>query len=313
MGTANLTAIKDRIAELTVVPKPKDRTGAARSRRYRQRRKSQEANVTITPSVTPETIMPSVTPETIIVSQSARRHGVVPFVLLVAALAVAGVSGAFSIAGLTSIFVGAFWPVVGMGVALETAKLSAVAWLGRRYGAPRWLKCGIVTLVVALMALNVVGAYGYLARAHIAHEVAGEAVVASHQAQIDARNQVASANLADIDKRIGQVDAAIAEATKRGRTASAMALAEHQAGRRGQLLGERERAASALASVEVERAGVESERAVQAADFGPVLYLSRLMGVETDAALRWFIVVVACLLDPAALMLLLAASVSRMH
>jgi hypothetical protein len=40
----------------------------------------------------------------------------------------------FSIYGMTSIFVGAFWPVIGMGVALEVGKLSAVAWLGHQRG-----------------------------------------------------------------------------------------------------------------------------------------------------------------------------------
>lgn len=66
-----------------------------------------------------------------------------------------------------------------------------------------------------------------------------------------------------------------------------MALAEHQT-------------RSPLASVEIEGAGVESERAVQAADFGPVEYLRKLLGIERNTAMRWFIVLVACLLDPAA-------------
>jgi hypothetical protein len=34
------------------------------------------------------------------------------------------------------------------------------------------------------MGLNVVGTYGFLARAHIAHEVAGEPQVANHVAQV---------------------------------------------------------------------------------------------------------------------------------
>src|SRR2546427_353687 len=50
----------------------------------------------------------------------AQRHGRgITFATLAAALALATVSGGFSIYGFTSIFVGAFWPVIGMGVALE--------------------------------------------------------------------------------------------------------------------------------------------------------------------------------------------------
>jgi hypothetical protein len=47
---------------------------------------------------------------------------------LIAALALATVSGGFSITSMTAIFVGAYWPVIGMGVAIEIGKLSAVAW-----------------------------------------------------------------------------------------------------------------------------------------------------------------------------------------
>jgi hypothetical protein len=102
----------------------------------------------------------------------------------------------------------------------------------------------------------------------------------------------------NIDRRIGQIDSAVGEATKRGRTASAMALADHQTARRNDLVADRARAASALASIEVESAGVENERAEQAADFGPVRYLSKLMGADQEAVLRWFIVMIAVLLDP---------------
>lgn len=41
-----------------------------------------------------------------------------------------------------------------------------------------------------------------------------------------------------------------------------------------------------------------------------MLYLSRLIGIERETAVRWFIVLVAALLDPLAVVLLLAASVS---
>jgi hypothetical protein len=48
---------------------------------------------------------------------------------LVAALSLATCSAAFSISGLTAIFAGATGPVVGLGIAFEIGKLSAVARL----------------------------------------------------------------------------------------------------------------------------------------------------------------------------------------
>jgi hypothetical protein len=70
---------------------------------------------------------------------------------------------------MSAVFVGSFWPV-GMGVAIELGKLSAVAWIGRAgcagegEGHPaRPLKAAVVVLIGALMALNAIGAYGFLA------------------------------------------------------------------------------------------------------------------------------------------------------
>jgi hypothetical protein len=283
-------------AQLAIVAK--DRTAAERQRRYRQRRKVQKPGRAVTPAVP----IPTVT------ALQPGRYGVVPFVLLCAALAVAAVSGSFSVIGLTAVFTGAFWPIAGMGIALETAKLSAVAWLGRRYAASRTVKAATVTLVGALMALNAVGSYGFLAKAHLDHTVAREAQVTDHKARIEARKELAAASVADIDRRIAQIDAAVDQATHRGRTTSAMALVTHEAGRRNELVADRARAAGELASIEVEKSGIENERNKLAADSGPVRYLSKFVGIDQDTATRWFVLFVALLLDPLALVLLLAAT-----
>jgi hypothetical protein len=66
--------------------------------------------------------------------------------------------------------------------------------------------------------------------------------------------------------------------------------------------------AKALADLKVERAAVEGERRKVEADLGPVRYLATLLGAGDQDVLRWFILVVALLLDPAAVLLLLAAT-----
>src|SRR5436190_8387743 len=170
MGTANLTAIKDRIDELTVLPKLKDRTAGARSGRHRQRRKQRQN--TLTASATARGVLASRSP-----------YSIARGLALLSALGLAAVSGFFSIVGLTSIFLGSFWSVVAMGTAFEGAKLSAVALLGHRCVASGALQFAIGMLIAALMALNGVGAYGFLARAQITHAVADEIQVADHAAQ----------------------------------------------------------------------------------------------------------------------------------
>jgi hypothetical protein len=50
---------------------------------------------------------------------------------------------------------------------------------------------------------------------------------------------------------------------------------------------------------------------VAEADLGPVKYLATPLGADSETALQWFVLVVALLLDPAAVLLLLAATSAR--
>ena len=70
----------------------------------------------------------------------------------------------------------------------------------------------------------------------------------------------------------------------------------------------REAAESALTNLRIEKAKVDGERKAVEADLGPVRYLATLIGSTDEQTMRWFILVVALLLDPAAVLLLLAAS-----
>jgi hypothetical protein len=259
---------------------------------------------------------------------SGWRHGRgITFVTLIAALSLATVSGGFSITGMTSIFVGAYWPVIGMGVALEIGKLSAVAWLGHQRGsASRRLRAALATLVAVLMCLNAVGCYGFLAKAHIGHQVEGDVAVAGRAFDIEGRISVQAEKVADLTKQIADLDAArTIETPSAGnlRTASAInaqaaALAaatrlraaddERRQAKRTSLADKLTVEAKALADLKIEKARVDGERRTAEADLGPVRYLATLIGAGDQDVLRWFILVVSLLLDPAAVMLLLAAT-----
>ena len=54
---------------------------------------------------------------------------------------------------------------------------------------------------------------------------------------------------------------------------------------------------------EIEKAKVDGERKAVGADLGPVRYLATLLGTSDETTMRWFILVVALLLDPAAILL----------
>ena len=205
----------------------------------------------------------------------------------------ATVSAGFSIVGLTSVFVGAFGPVVALGVVLEAGKLRAVALIGMGRGSRR-LRLFLVAAVATLMGLNAVGAYGFLAKAHIAAAVAGETAVAVRIADIDGRIAEQNATLADIDRKLSQIDGAINKAVEKGRTNAAMALANDQRHNRSELEVNRQAAGKVLVDLKVEKARIEGDRKTVEADLGPVKYLATLLGTDSESALRVFILSWRC-------------------
>ncbi len=298
----------------------KDTRAAARRAKYRGKNKGdRDASRSARP---PGIVIdaPPIVPEASPVKRRATRNGSgamapvpatsgIVVASYLAAFSLAAVSAGFSITGLTAIFVGAFWPVIAMGLALELGKLSAVAYLGHHGGEACWrLRTALVVLVAVLMGLNAVGAYGFLAKAHIGHAVDSDLAVAGRAAELDARLSVQARVVADLDRRIGQIDMAVETATAKGRTAGAMQLAANQRKSRGELAAERVRQGKVLADLQVEKAGIEGDRRKVEADLGPVKYLATLLGAGDQGVLRWFILVVALLLDPAAMLLLLAAA-----
>lgn len=251
---------------VTALRKP-DRTAAARAKRYRHRKRQGDVTAPAVPS---------------------RRHGdhTVTAAVMLAAFILAGVSGTFSIAGYTTIFPGAFLPIVAMAGAFELGKLAAVAWLGRVRG--HWpVRLPLMALVGILMAFNAVGAFGYLSKVHI-----------GPSADLGARRDVQADLVGDLDRRIAQVDAAVNEATRRGRTITAMALVADQAHRRDLLLSERQHQAAVLAAM----------TAATVTDDGPLNYLATMTGTADATLICEFILSLALMLDPLAVALLLAAT-----
>ena len=91
-----------------------------------------------------------------------------PYLILASALSISGVAIYFSIAGLTTIFPGAFWPIVIMGTVLEVGKLVCASWLHHNWKeAPRMLKSYLTIAVVVLIFITSMGIFGFLSKSHI--------------------------------------------------------------------------------------------------------------------------------------------------
>jgi hypothetical protein len=290
-----------------------DNTAALRQRRSRAKRKS---GPTVTPAPLGQITQrekPNENNVRVTAVTTARRAGLsanrfgIVVASYVAAFGLATVSAGFSITGMTAIFVGAFWPVIAMGAALEAGKLCAVTWLGH-HNTSWHLRTALIALVAVLMTLSAIGAYGFLAKAHIGHAVDDDVAAAGKAAEIDAKISVQASIVVGIDRQISEISSAVSKATEKGRTAAAMRLADEQRRNRADLEASRVHEANALAALQIEKAGIEGQRKVAEADLGPVRYLATLLGAKDDDVLRYLILVIALLLDPAAVLLLAAAT-----
>jgi hypothetical protein len=103
----------------------------------------------------------------------------------------------------------------------------------------------------------------------------------------------------------------VEKATSKDRTGPAMTLAYQQRRIRAELVAQRTNEAKALAELQVDKVSIDGQRRVVEADMGPIRYLALLLRAADEDVLRWFILVVALLLDPAAVLLLLAATRAR--
>ncbi len=261
----------------------------------------------VTPTVA-ETVSVTAMPQTAVTRRSITPVKVAAFIV---ALALACVSAAFSIDGLTAIFAGAFWPIITMGAVLEAGKLVAAAWLTEYWNpAPPLLRLVLVAMIGVLMSLNAIGVFGFLTRAHLDHMVTVDVALADRTADIDARLSIQGQTVADLDRRIAQIDAAIEESTRLGRPVGAMTIADQKRRERADIVAERQRQVPALGSLQIEKAKIEAQRRRAEADVGPLRYLAELMGTpstDLERPVRLLTLALVAVLDPMAVALLLAA------
>jgi hypothetical protein len=88
-----------------------------------------------------------------------------------------------------------------------------------------------------------------------------------------------------------------------------MALVQDQGHSRADLIQQRAATAQGLADLRVPQAAIEAQRARVAAEVGPALCLAKLFGSEdTKGAMRPITALLVLVLDPLAVLLMIAAS-----
>ena len=230
-------------------------------------------------------------------------------VAFVTGVAISSVAAWYSIIGLTTLFSGAFWPIVVMGSVLELGKIVASAWLFRNWKvAPILMKTYLSASVVTLMLITSLGIFGFLSRAHLNHQV--QITEASGTMMVlDTQLTQAQTTLASNQKILQQLVRRWEEAE----TEKSYEIFKSQRRERGTL--SKAITDSQQEIIEVQRRRQPLLQNVQKieAEVGPIRYVAEfLYGDQADSklgsAVRAVIVAIVLVFDPVAILLILAAN-----
>lgn len=206
------------------------------------------------------------------------------------AICLSGIAEYFSIIGLATIFVGAFWPVVLMGSTLAVAKLVATTWLYRN-----WNTCGkliryyLTSAVIVLMLITSMGIFGFLSKAHI-DSTLNSNFNSTELKILTTQEKLAKEKLEYLLKRVSdsnvssRLDKQIQEAQKE------------------------------LKNISEKKLVLMKEENKLTAEIGPIKYVAEaIYGNDEsgiDRAVRLVILIIMVVFDPLAVLLLIAANMS---
>lgn len=211
-------------------------------------------------------------------------------VTFLAGLALAGISLTSSAHGLISLFHGALF-AVALAIALEFGKLAGTLYLITSWRL-RPMPIAISFVVLCLVCISTVGLWGYLGQ----QVNAGQRNAAvSSQTVTNTRDEVAS-----LERDRARLDALVQSQPPLYRRRMYAQVAP-QLMRMDSLL--REKRAELSRSREVATGRQQ--------DIGQLRYAAEALGVEQTAFVRWFIAAIALLLDPMAVLLILASGVKQ--
>ena len=244
----------------------------------------------------------------------------IAYLVLLSGLAISAVAEYYSIMGLIAIYPAAVIPIVIMGVVLGFGKISATIWLKQNWQfAPWWLKTYILPAIIALMVITSLGVFGFLSKAHSDQSlVSGDA-----QAKIavyDEKIKTARDNIDANRKALRQMDEAVDQVMGRSSDEKgadkAVKIRRAQQKERVRLQSEISTEQKTIAAISEERAPIAAEVRKVEAEVGPIKYIAHLLyGENPDAnilekAVIWVTVLIVIVLDPLAVILLLASQYS---
>lgn len=258
----------------------------------------------------------------------------VAYLALLTGIGMSAVAIFYSVSGLVAIYPTAVTAIIVMGVAIEIGKLSMTLWLKQNWNSPWVYKATMLPAVIILMLITSAGVFGFLSKAHsdqtlISGDVQSKILLYEERILIERENvETQRANIENARKTLNlldqQVTARLGMGFDDGSSAERSVQIRRSQNRERAELQEEIRLAQDLiaksndeiAKINLEKAPIEAEIRKVEAEVGPIKYIAALIyGDNPDTnllerAVRWFTILIVLVLDPVAILLLLASQYS---
>jgi hypothetical protein len=225
-----------------------------------------------------------------------------------AALALAGVAGFFSVVGLAEFAAAAAIPIMVFGAVLETSKLIATGFLHYYWGvAPRYLKYTGVFFVGSVMLITMMGIYGFISAAHHNQNTPLEAVEAEIRL-LDQQKELQQQNISRNQARLKQMDDMVNGMIGTDKLTNASAIRDRQRKERAEVESTIRVAFGQIEEIEKAKLAKHQSVAAVSAKMGPVTYAANMFNMDTSSAVNIFIIMLMIPFDPFAVWLVIATT-----
>ena len=251
-----------------------------------------------------------------------------PILILTAALSLATVAAYYSVFGISKLFSSQASAVILMAGILEVSKLITASYLERFWGTIHWLrKTYLITALVALMAITSLGIYGFLVSAYQETSYKMQAVDKQVEVQVKKRDRYKQ-QILDISKEQQDINTQIIQLSESlgnnviqytnsegqvitTQSSSTRRIIQQQLNsqttRRDSIAIKQDALNDSVTKFDLQILDLETNSEV-AAEIGPLKYVAKITGKDTDQVVNWFILVFIFVFDPLAVMLLISAN-----
>lgn len=252
-----------------------------------------------------------------------------PWLILICALGLAGTAGYYSVVGLSRLFAGVATAVIIMASFLELSKIT-IATLLHTYWSnlSKTFKIYFTISLVILSLLTSIGIYGMLSDGY--QQIANKSTVIEKQTsvlklkkarfeqtrtELQNENTQISKDISDLRKGLstGSVNQYV---TKSGQvitntSASSQKTFNTQLDKaltnRDLTAQKLETATDSIAKLDLKILDLETNSGIEA-ELGPLRYLSKLTGMSMDVVVNWLLLIIIFVFDPLAICLVIASN-----